>query len=95
LYAVFVFTLLSKWWSSAVELVGEGGRGGQREALSTASSPVRRQPHRPQIHSATPRGCIGLRWHAQPDPLLSLELVPQQWCVHALAFVAKPEQLPE
>jgi len=38
------------WWK-AVELVGEGGRGGQRAALSTASSPVRRKAHRPQIHS--------------------------------------------
>jgi hypothetical protein len=33
-----------------VELVGEGWRGGQRKALSTASWPVR-EAHRPQIHS--------------------------------------------
>ena len=42
------------WWWEAVELVGEGGCGGQREALSTASPLVRRQAHRPQIHSLLP-----------------------------------------
>ena len=40
-----------RWWWEAVELVGEGRRGGQRVlALSTASRPVR-EAHRPQIHS--------------------------------------------
>ena len=34
----------------AVELVGEGVRGGQLEELSTASAPVR-EAHRSQIHS--------------------------------------------
>jgi len=38
-----------------VELVVEGRRGGQREALSTASRPVR-AAHRPQIHSLGRRG---------------------------------------
>jgi hypothetical protein len=68
------------WWS-AVELVGEGGRGGQRPALSTASLPVRRQPHRPQIHGAAAAEDIpgiGLRVRAQPVAPLSLQLVPEQ-----------------
>jgi hypothetical protein len=37
-------------WSVAVELVVEGGRGGQRAALSTASPPVRR---RRIVHKST------------------------------------------
>ena len=36
-----------------------------------------------------------LRVRAQPDPPQSFELVPKQLGVHVLAFVAKPEQLPE
>lgn len=35
------------------------------------------------------------RVRAQPDSPSSLELAPKQQGVHALAFVAKPEQLPE
>ena len=38
---------------------------------------------------------IGLRVRAQPVAPWSHELVPEQLGVHALAFVAKPEQLPE
>lgn len=43
-----------RWWWEAVELVVEGRRGGQRNALSTASRPVR-EAHRPQIHGLIPR----------------------------------------
>ena len=36
------------WWS----LWAKAGAVGNAPALSTASRPVRRQPHRPQIHRA-------------------------------------------
>jgi len=76
------------------------GAVGNAQALSTASPPVRREPHRPQIHgAAAPRknmaGIGLLRVRAQPVAPLSLQLVPKQLGVRALAFVAKPEQLPE
>jgi hypothetical protein len=55
------------------------------------------QPHRPQIHraggSADPVEVLRVR--AQPVSPQSLELALEQWGVRALAFVAKPEQLPE
>jgi hypothetical protein len=73
---ISVFILFIKWWWSAVELVGEGGCGGQRKALSTASPPVRRQPHRPQIHGAEPLGSVVLRVHAQPVAPKSLRARP-------------------
>jgi len=41
-------------------VVGEGRRGGQREALSTARRPVR-AAHRPQIHSRGRASPLGLR----------------------------------
>ena len=55
------------------------------------------QPHRPQIHRAGGSACPAevLRVRAQPVPPRSPELVLEQLGVHALAFVAKPEQLPE
>jgi hypothetical protein len=85
----------TSWWSSTVELVGEGWRGGQRAALSTARQPVRRQAHRPQIHRAAALRKVCLQVPAQPVPPLSFELVPEHVGVQVLAFVAKPEQLPE
>ena len=55
------------------------------------------QPHRPQIHRAS--WSVGpvevLRVRAQPVSPQSPELALEQWGVRALAFVAKPEQLPE
>ena len=70
-------------------------RGGQRKALSTASLPVRRQPHRPQIDRGRRSRCCLFARPAQPIAPVSHELVPKHWGVQVLAFVAKPEQLPE
>jgi hypothetical protein len=49
---------------------------------------------RPGGRAAT-AGSEGLRVPAQPVPPLSLQLVPEHVGVQVLAFVAKPEQLPE
>ena len=79
------------WWS----LWAKVGAVGNAHALSTASPPVRRQPHRPQIHGAVSAGSVGLRVRAQPVAPLSSKLLPEHVGVQVLAFVAKPEQLPE
>ena len=79
------------WWS----LWAKAGAVGNARALSTASRPVRRQPHRPQIHRAAVLRCVCLQGPAQPASPLSPELVPEHLGVQVFAFVAKPEQLPE
>jgi L-lactate dehydrogenase (cytochrome) len=73
------FRLADRWWSQAVELVDEGGRGGQRAALSTASPPVRRQPHRPQIHSPARRQHWFRTSSPSPRRLGALKPVPEHW----------------
>ena len=44
------------------------GAVGNAHALSTASPPVRRQPHRPQIHGTVLAVSVVLRVRAQPVP---------------------------
>jgi hypothetical protein len=87
-------------------IAARGGACGRRPArwataqpLSTANRPVRRQPHRPQIHGAAlvgrPDSVLVSRVRAQPVAPWSSQLVAKHLGVHALAFVAKPEQLLE
>lgn len=71
------------------------GAVGNAHALSTASPPVRHQPHRPQIHGAVLAGSVVCECMHSPFPLRAFKLVFEHLRVHAFAFVAKPEQLLE
>jgi len=84
----------ARWslWSKA-GAVGKGAAVVQGKPAGAASA----------ASSTNPRRCIRwlacrsevLRVRVQPVAPLSPELAPEQLGVHALAFVAKPEQLPE
>lgn len=77
----------------AVELVGKGTRGGKREAFSTASGPVRR---RRIAHKSTALvSALYRKSLHSPSALGDDDLVGELLGVQVLAFVGKPEQLPE
>jgi hypothetical protein len=80
-------------WTKA-GAVGNGANRCPRQACWCGASRI--------VHKSTvlrrpwvARPAVVLRVHAQSVSPQSPELVPEQLGVHALAFVAKPEQLPE
>jgi hypothetical protein len=79
-------------WSKA-GAVGNGAAVVHGKPAGAAQAASSTNPQRRGAGSSTAGS--GLRVRAQPVSPLSLELVPKQWGVHILAFVAKPEQLPE
>ena len=78
-------------------LWAKAGAVGNGAAVVHGKPAAAAQPHRPQIHRAVVQLAPAevLRVRAQPVSPQSPEFVLEQWGVHALAFVAKPEQLPE
>jgi hypothetical protein len=79
-------------WAKA-GAVGNGAAVVHRKPAGAAPAASSTNPQRRAALAASP--AVVLRVHAQPVSPQSLELVPEQWGVHVLAFVAKPEQLPE
>ena len=76
-----------------MELVGEGGRGGQRAALSTASPPVRRSRI---VHKSTAYivGRSVSSGHAQPVAPWSHELVLKPWACMLWRLLPSPNSYP-